>query len=79
MKGINFDEIFAPVVNMSSIHVVLGLAASLDLKVERMAFKIAFLHRNLDKEIYMEQPEGSEHKGKVRLVCKWKKSLYRLK
>ena len=32
-KGINFDEIFSPVVKMSSIRVVLGLVASLDLEV----------------------------------------------
>ena len=33
-KGIDFDEIFSPVVNMSPICVVLGLAASLDLEIE---------------------------------------------
>ncbi|KAK0597554.1 hypothetical protein LWI29_026462 [Acer saccharum] len=33
-KGIDFDEIFSPVVKMSSIHVVLSLAASLDLEIE---------------------------------------------
>ena len=33
-KGFDFDEIFSLVVKMSSIHVVLGLAASLDLKIE---------------------------------------------
>ncbi|GJV29468.1 retrovirus-related pol polyprotein from transposon TNT 1-94, partial [Tanacetum coccineum] len=43
---------------MGSIRVVLGLAASLDLEVEQMDVKTAFLHGNLDKEIYMEQPEG---------------------
>ena len=32
-KCIDFDEIFSPVVKMSSIRVVLGLAASLDLEI----------------------------------------------
>lgn len=32
-KGVDFEEIFAPVVKMSSIRVVLGLAASLDLEI----------------------------------------------
>ena len=49
---------------MSSIRVVLGLAASLDLEVKQMDVKTAFLHGDLDEEIYMEQPEGFEVKGK---------------
>ena len=32
--GVDFDEIFSPVVKMSSIQVVLGLVASLDLELE---------------------------------------------
>nr|GEX07805.1 hypothetical protein [Tanacetum cinerariifolium] len=43
---------------MGSIRVVLGLASSLDLEVEQIDVKTAFLHVDLDKEIYMEQPEG---------------------
>ena len=78
-KGIDFEEIFSPVVKMSSIRVVLGLAASLNLEVEQLDVKTAFLHGDIDKEIYMEQPEGFEVKGNEHLVCKLKKSLYGLK
>ncbi|KAJ7009759.1 Retrovirus-related Pol polyprotein from transposon TNT 1-94 [Populus alba x Populus x berolinensis] len=78
-KGIDFEEIFSPVVKMSSIRVVLGLAANLNLKVEQLDVKAAFLHGDLDEEIYMEQPEGFEAKGKDQLVSKLKKSLYGLK
>ena len=78
-EGIDFDEIFSPVVKMSSIRVILGLAASLDLEVEQMDVKTAFLHGDLDKEIYMEQPEGFQVKGKEDYVCKLHKSLYGLK
>ena len=63
-KSIDFDEIFSPIVKMSSIRVVLGLATSLNLKVEQMDVKTIFLHGDLDKEIYMEQPEGFKVKGK---------------
>ena len=48
-NGIDFDEIFSPVVKMTSIRTVLGLAASLDLEVEQMDVKTAFLHGDLDK------------------------------
>ena len=44
-----------------------------------MDVKTAFFHGDLDKEIYMEQPEDFEQKGKEHLVCKLKKSLYGLK
>jgi hypothetical protein len=57
-QGIDFDEIFSPVVKMSSIRVILGLIASLDLELEKMDVKTAFLHGDLQEEIYMVQPEG---------------------
>lgn len=78
-KGIDFDEIFSPVVKMTSIRTILGLAASCDLELEQLDVKTAFLHGDLQEEIYMEQPEGFEEKGKEKLVCKLKKSLYGLK
>ena len=56
-QGIDFDEIFSPVVKMSSIQVVLGLVASLDLELEQLDVKIAFLIDDLKEEIYMDQPE----------------------
>ncbi|GKV14795.1 hypothetical protein SLEP1_g25613 [Rubroshorea leprosula] len=78
-KGIDFDEIFSPMVKMSSIRVVLGLAASMNLELEQLDVKTAFLHGDLHEEIYMDQPEGFEEQGKEHMVCKLKKSLYGLK
>ena len=78
-KGIDFDEIFSPVVKMTSIRTVLGLAASFDLEIEQMDVKTAFLHGDLEEEIFMEQPEGFKEKGKEDHVCRLKKSLYGLK
>lgn len=78
-KEEDFQEIFSPVVKMASIRVVFGLAASLDLEIEQLDVKTAFLHGDLHEEIYMEQPEGFAKKSKKKLVCKLKKSLYGLK
>jgi len=57
-KGVDFNEIFSPVVKMSSIRTVLSLAVTLDLEVEQMDVKTTFLHGNLEEEIYMKQPDG---------------------
>ena len=52
-KRVNFDEIFAPVVKMTSIQTVLSIATSMDLEVEQLYVKMAFLHEDLEEEIYM--------------------------
>ncbi len=44
-----------------------------------MDVKIAFIHGELEKDIYMEWPEGFKEKGKEDYVCKLQKSLYGLK
>ena len=41
--------------------------------------KTAFLHGNLEEEIFMEQPEEFKKPGTKNLVCRLKKSLYGLK
>ena len=48
-KDIDFEEIFSLVVKMSSIRVALGLAARLNLEIEQLDVKIAFLHGDLEK------------------------------
>ena len=47
-KGIDFEGIFSLVVKISSIRVVLGLASSLNLEVEQLNVKTAFLHGDLE-------------------------------
>ena len=78
-KGINFDEIFAPVVKMTSIRTILSIAARMNLEIKHLDVKMAFLHGKLDEDIYMQQPKGFVEKGKENLVCRLKKSLYGLK
>jgi len=41
-KGVDFEEIFSPIVKMTSIRVVLGLATNLDLEIEQLDVKTAF-------------------------------------
>ncbi|KAK8916316.1 hypothetical protein KSP39_PZI023164 [Platanthera zijinensis] len=79
VEGVDYDEIFSPVAKLTSIRMVLSIAAVHDLEIEQMDVKTAFLHGDLEEEIYMRQPEGFEAKGKEDLVCRLKKSLYGLK
>nr|GFB44173.1 putative retrovirus-related Pol polyprotein from transposon TNT 1-94 [Tanacetum cinerariifolium] len=78
-EGIDFNEIFSPVVKMTTIRLVLSIVAAEGLHLEQLDVKTAFLHSNLDEDIYMTQPDGFQVKGKENLVCKLKKSLYGLK
>ena len=58
---------------------LLALVALFDLELEQLDVKIAFLHGELEEEIYMKQPEGFVVPGKEQYVCRLKKSLYGLK
>ena len=78
-KGIDFDEIFYPIVKITSIRTILSVVVVEDLHLEQLNVKKTFLHGEFEEEIYMQQPQGYEVKGKENLVCKLKKSLYGLK
>jgi hypothetical protein len=78
LEGIDFHEIFSPVVKLVSIHVVLALVVLLDLELVQLDVK-TILHGVLDKEMYLEQPERLVQDHNKRFVCKLKKSLYGLK
>ena len=78
-EGIDFNEIFSPVVRLTTIRVVLAMCATFNLHLEQLDVKTAFLHGDLEEEIYMLQPEGFEEQGKRNLVCRLNKSLYGLK
>ncbi len=54
------------------------LCATFDLHLEQLDVKTAFLHGELEEEIYMLQPEGFVEKDK-NLVCRLNKSLYGFK
>jgi hypothetical protein len=78
-EGIDYGEIFSPVAKLTSIRFLLSLAAANDFEIEQMDVTTAFLHGDLEEEIYMSQPDYFAEKGKEHLVCKLKKSLYGLK
>ena len=58
VEGVDYDELFSPVVRYETVRVLLALAALEDWELEALDVKTAFLYGKLDEEIYMEQPEG---------------------
>ncbi|KAE8675254.1 hypothetical protein F3Y22_tig00111689pilonHSYRG00088 [Hibiscus syriacus] len=78
-EGFDFNEIFSPVVRLTTVRVVLAMCATLNLHLEQLDVKTAFLHGNLEEEICMLQPEDFKEKEKKNLVCRLNKSLYGLK
>lgn len=57
-EGIDFQEIFSPVVKHVTIRLMLSAVALFNLELEQMDVKTAFLHGTLEEKIYMEHPEG---------------------
>ena len=55
------------------------MVAAENLHLEQLDVKTAFLHGDLEKDIYMIQPEVFIVQGQENLVCKLRKSLYGLK
>ena len=78
-EGEDFFDTYSPVAKLTTIRVLLSLAASHGLLVHQMDIKIAFLNGELDEEIYMDQPDGFIANGQEGNVCKLLKSLYGLK
>ncbi|GKA61121.1 retrovirus-related pol polyprotein from transposon TNT 1-94 [Tanacetum coccineum] len=52
-EGIDFNEMFSPIVRMTTIRVVLAICATYDLHLEQLDVKIEFLHGILEEEYYM--------------------------
>ena len=77
--GIDYKETFSPVSKKDSLRIIMALVAQYDLELHQIDVKIAFLNGDIEEEIYMDQPEDFSMDEKDHMVCKLKKSIYRLK
>ncbi|GJS00582.1 retrovirus-related pol polyprotein from transposon TNT 1-94 [Tanacetum coccineum] len=78
-EGLDYFDTYSPVTRITSIRMVLAIAALRNLEVHQMDVKTAFLNEDLEEEIYMNQPEGFIAPGQESKVCRLVKSLYGLK
>jgi hypothetical protein len=75
----DFFDTYSPVARLTTICVLLSLAASHGLLIHQMNIKTTFLNGELEGEIYMTQHDGFVVKCQEDKVCKLMKSLYGLK
>ena len=75
--GVDYEETFALVARLSSVHALLAVAASRHWSICQMDVKNAFLNGDLSEEVYMQPPPGLSHP--TNKVCRLCRALYGLK
>jgi hypothetical protein len=78
VKGLNFDETFAPVARLDSICMLLTYATHHGFKFYQMDVKSTFLNGPIKEKVYVEQPLGFESEEYPNHVYKLHKALYEL-
>ena len=68
--GIDYQQIFSPVAKLNTVRVLLSLAVNLNWPPHQFDVKNAFLHGDLEEEVYMDIPPGFETSSKTGGVCK---------
>nr|GEX29464.1 zinc finger, CCHC-type [Tanacetum cinerariifolium] len=57
-ERIDYFDIYAPVARITTIRLLLALAAIHNLVIHQMDVKTAFLNGDLEEKVYMKQPKG---------------------
>jgi hypothetical protein len=76
VKGLDFDETFALIARLESIHILLAYATHNGFKLYQMDVKSAFLNGPINEEVYVEQQPGFESEEYPNHVYKLHKMLY---
>jgi len=60
-QGLDYHEVFAPVMKYKSLRVLLTLVAVDDLELQQLDVETAFLNGRMEEEVFMKLPPGVEH------------------
>jgi len=79
--GFDYDDTYAPVVQWSTVHMLLTLTMKLGLKTKQVDYLNTFVQAKIDGEVYCELPEefSVNSAGRLEYVLKLERSLYGLK
>nr|GEW64296.1 retrovirus-related Pol polyprotein from transposon TNT 1-94 [Tanacetum cinerariifolium] len=77
-EGIDYNEVFAPVVRIEAIRLFLAYASFMGFTVYQMDVKSAFLYGTINEEVYVMQPPGFQDPEFPARVYKVKKAMYGL-
>lgn len=78
IEGIDYNDIFAPVAKLVTVKALIAFAAVKKWDLHQSNVHNAFLHGDLEEEIYMKSPNGLLSNDDKK-VCKLHKSIYGLK
>ena len=77
--GLDYSDTFAPVAKIASVRLFLSMVVVRHWPLNQLDKKNAFLHSDLEEEVYMEQPPSFVAQGESSsLVCRLHRSLYSL-
>jgi hypothetical protein len=79
IEGVDFDQIFSPVVGYETVRLICALAALKKWHISILEVRNTYFYGKLSEKIYMEQPEGYKAPGKEHKVLHLHKALYSLK
>jgi hypothetical protein len=72
--GVDYAEVFALVARLDTIRMVLSLAAQKSWLIYQLDVKLAFLHGEINEEVFVDQPPSYEQKGEETKVYRLKKA-----
>ena len=77
--GFEYLKVFAPTVHLPTLRIILALAVLHDLHLWSVDISHAYFNGEINRDVYMEQPEGFAEGNPKKVICKLNKAVYGMK